>query len=142
MSYNLASQVPEVTEIQAGSYVFMDATYARYDIDFDFSLTVLTGVVSRPRSEKVIVDAGLKTISADHGLPPIKDRADIECIALNAEHGHCRLLKPAEAPEPGNRLEMLPTHVDTTVCLHDNYVIVRRGEVEGTLKVEGRGRLQ
>ena len=142
MSYDLVSRVEGVTEIEAGSYLFMDTTYRKYGIDFEYALTILTGVVSRPRPRKIIVDAGLKTISAEHGLPPIKDREDIECVTLNAEHGHYRLTKPADSPRPGERLEMLPTHVDTTVCLHDNYVITRKGEVEGTLKIEGRGKLQ
>jgi D-serine deaminase-like pyridoxal phosphate-dependent protein len=143
MSYNIASEVQGVTEIEAGSYVFMDTTYQRYGIDFDFALTVLTRVISRPRPEKVIVDAGLKAISIDHGLPPLKGRADLECIGLNAEHGHYRMREGTADRIPiGERLEMLPTHVDTTVCLHDNYVVMRKGEVEGTLSVEGRGKLQ
>jgi len=142
MSYDLVSRVEGVTEVEAGSYVLMDTTYRRYGIDFEYALSILTGVVSRPRPEKVIVDAGLKTISIDHGLPPVKGREDMECIALNAEHGHYRLVKPSDSPHPSDRIEMLPTHVDTTVCLHDNYVIVRNGKVEGTLRIEGRGKLQ
>ena len=142
MSYDLVSRVEGVTEIEAGSYVFMDTTYRKYGIDFEYALTILTGVVSRPRPEKVIVDAGLKTISAEHGLPPIKGREDMECIGLNAEHGHYKLARPSDSPHSGDRLEMLPTHVDTTVCLHDNYVITRKGEVESLLRIEGRGKLQ
>ena len=142
MSYDLVSQVEGVTEVEAGSYVLMDTTYRKYGIDFEYALTVLTGVVSRPRLDKVIVDAGLKTISMDHGLPSIKGRHDIECIALNAEHGHCRLSKPSDSPHLGDRLEMLPTHVDTTICLHDNYVVARNARVEGSLRIEGRGKLQ
>jgi len=142
MSYDLVSRVEGVTEVEAGSYVLMDTTYRKYGIDFDYALTILTGVVSRPRPEKVIVDAGLKTISADHGLPPINGREDMECIALNAEHGHYRLSKPSDYPRPGDKLEILPTHVDTTVCLHDNYVIARNGKVEAILRIEGRGKLQ
>ena len=141
-SYNLTSQIDGVTEIEAGSYLFMDATYRKYGIDFEYALTILTGVISRPRLDKVIVDAGLKTISAEHALPPIKDREDLECIGLNAEHGHYRLTKPNVAPRTGDKLEMLPTHVDTTTCLHDNYVLVRKGEVERILRIEGRGKLQ
>lgn len=142
MSYDLVSRVEGVTEIEAGSYLFMDTTYRKYGIDFEYALTILTGVVSRPRPEKVIVDAGLKTISAEHGLPPINGREDMECIGLNAEHGHYRLSRSSDSPHIGDKLEMLPTHVDTTTCLHDNYVIARKGEVEGTLRIEGRGKLQ
>jgi D-serine deaminase-like pyridoxal phosphate-dependent protein len=141
-SYKLASEVNGVTEIQAGSYVFMDTTYQKYGVDLDFALSVLTRVVSKPRPDKFIVDAGLKSISAEHGLPPIKGRVDIECVALNAEHGHYKLHESSSSPSTGDNLEMLPTHVDTTVCLHDNYTVVRRGEVDGLLKIEGRGKLQ
>ena len=141
-SYDLTSQIDGVTEIEAGSYLFMDTTYRKYGIDFEYALTILTGVISRPRPEKIIGDAGLKSISAELGLPSIKDREDVECVALNAEHGHYRLTKPAASPRTGDKLELLPTHVDTTVCLHDNYVLVRKGEVERTLQIEGRGKLQ
>lgn len=120
----------------------MDTTYQKFGIDFDLALTVLTSVISRPKPEKIIVDAGLKTIGAELGLPLLKDRADIECISLNAEHGHLRLRQPSNDPSCGDKLEMLPSHVDTTVFLHDNYVMTRRGEVEGTLPIEARGKLQ
>jgi D-serine deaminase-like pyridoxal phosphate-dependent protein len=141
-SYKLASEINGITEIQAGSYLFMDTTYRKYGVDLDFALTVLTSVVSKPRPDKFIVDAGLKSISAEHSLPPIKGRSDIECVALNAEHGHYKLKQSPSSPFVGDKLEMLPTHVDTTVCLHDNYVLVRKGEVNGMLKIEGRGKLQ
>lgn len=140
-SYNIASEIHGVTEIQAGSYVFMDTTYQKQGIDFDFALTVLTRAVSKPRPEKIIVDAGLKTISADNGLPTVKGRPEVECTGLNAEHGHFRLGGQSRV-SVGQRIELLPTHVDTTVCLHDNYVIVRRGEVEMTLEIACRGKLQ
>ena len=142
MSYNLTSQISGVTEIQAGGYVFMDTGYRKAGIDFDFALTVLSSVISRPRPEKAIVDAGFKTISAEHGLPLIKDMVGMECIALNAEHGHLRLDQPSNIPSCGDKLELIPSHVDTTVCLHDNYVMTRGGEVEGILPIEARGKLQ
>jgi len=47
MSYNIASEVKRVTEIQAGSYIFMDTTYSEYGIDFDHALTILTRVFGR-----------------------------------------------------------------------------------------------
>jgi len=142
MSYNLASQVPGITEIQAGGYVFMDTGYRKAGIDFDFALSLLTSVVSRPKPEKAIVDVGFKAISAEHGMPLIRDMPDVECIALNAEHGHLRLHQAGNFPSCGDKLEMLPSHVDTTVCLHDNYVVTRAGEVEGILPIEARGKLQ
>jgi D-serine deaminase-like pyridoxal phosphate-dependent protein len=142
MSYDIASQIPGVTEIQAGSYLFMDTTYRKYGVDFEFALTVLVSIISRPRPDKAIVDVGLKAISLDHGLPTVKGRPELECVALNAEHGHFRLLEPKGSLAAGDKIELLPTHVDTTVCLHDSYVLVRRGEVESVLGIPGRGKLQ
>jgi len=67
MSYDLASQVPGITEIQAGGYVFMDTGYRQFGIDVDFALTVLSSVASRTNPEKAMVDAGFKVISVEHG---------------------------------------------------------------------------
>jgi len=142
MSYDISSGFPGVTEIQAGSYVFMDATYLRSGIDFELSLTLLSTVVSRPHANKAIVDAGYKAISADHGLPLIKDRPEMEVISLNAEHGHISTHKQEIDCAIADKLELIPTHVDTTVCLHDNYVLTQDGVVKGNLEIPCRGKLQ
>ena len=142
MSYKTAAEFPGVTEVQAGGYVFMDLGYRRSGIDFETSLTLLTRIVSRPRPEKAIIDAGIKTISAESGLPEVKGRNDLEVQSLNAEHGHILVKDPTRGPKRAERLELLPTHADTTTCLHDEYVLVRNGEVDGTMKVAARGKLQ
>ncbi len=140
-SYNIAGELPGITEVQAGSYVFMDATYRKLGLDFETSLTVLTTVISRPRPGKIITDAGLKAISADSGLPIVKERPELECIGLNAEHGHIKA-EPDIDVRTGEQLELIPTHVDTTVCLHDNYLMTRGDEAIGVLEIAGRGKLQ
>ena len=141
MSYNIAGELPGITEVQAGSYVFMDATYKKFGLDFETALTVLATVISRPRPEKIIIDVGLKAISADSGLPLVKDRPELECIGLNAEHGHIKAQSESDV-HTGQQLELISTHVDTTVCLHDNYLMTRGDEVIGTLEIPGRGKLQ
>jgi len=141
-SYNIAGEFPGVTEVQAGSYIFMDASYQKFGLDFELSLTLLTSIVSRPRLDKAIIDAGLKAISADSGLPIVKDQPELECTGLNAEHGHLRVVKPDADARQGDLLELVSTHVDTTVVLHDNYVLTLRGENVGNLNIAGRGKLQ
>ena len=142
MSYNISSNFPGVTEIQAGSYVFMDATYLSYGIDFELALTLWTTIVSRPHANKAIMDVGYKAISADSGLPKIKDRSEMEVVALNAEHGHISSHKQDISCPIGEKLELITTHVDTTTCLHDNYVLTQNGAVKGNLEIACRGRLQ
>jgi len=142
MSYKVAADFPGVTEVQAGGYVFMDLGYRKSGVDFETSLTLLTRVVSVPRPQKVIVDAGFKAISAESGLPGVKGRPDLEVISLNAEHGHVAVRDAQRTPRRAERLELLPSHADTTTCLHDEYVLTRNGEVFDTLRMAARGKLQ
>lgn len=142
MSYKTAAEFSGVTEVQAGGYVFMDLGYRKSGVDFENSLTVLTRVVSRPWPDKAIVDAGHKATGAQAGLPKVKGREDLEVVSLNAEHGHILVRDPSRGPKRAERLELLPSHADFTTCLHDEYVLVRKGEVEGTMKIAARGKLQ
>jgi D-serine deaminase-like pyridoxal phosphate-dependent protein len=144
MSYKTAAEFPGVTEVQAGGYLFMDIGYRNAGVDFETSLTLLTTVVSNPRPDKLIVDAGYKAISAESGLPGVKGRPDLEVTSLNAEHGHLAVKGGFAGPSTSveDKLELLPTHADTTTCLHDEYVLLRGGEVESWLPIAGRGKLQ
>jgi 3-hydroxy-D-aspartate aldolase len=140
MSYKTAAEFPGVTEVQAGGYVFMDLNYRRAGIDFETSLTLLTRVVSRPRPDKAIIDAGLKAVSAQSSLPEVKGRPPGPVAKRRAWPSTRE--GPSRGPKVAERLELLPAHADTTTCLHDEYVLVRRGEVDGTVKVAARGMLQ
>ncbi|MDQ7793893.1 MAG: alanine racemase [bacterium] len=60
-TYDISGSCPGITEIQAGSYVFMDATYRRLLPEFVPALTVLTSVVSRPEPSRAVVDLGMKS---------------------------------------------------------------------------------
>ena len=118
MSYKTAAEFPGVTEVQAGGYLFMDIGYRNAGVDFETSLTLLTTVVSNPRPDKLIVDAGYKAISAESGLPGVKGRPDLEVTSLNAEHGHLAVKGGFAGPSTSveDKLELLPTHADTTTC--------------------------
>jgi len=62
-------------------------------------------------------------------------------ISLNAEHGHIRVVGSGKGLARGAKLELLPAHADTTVFFHNNYVVTRGEEVEMTLEIPCRGRL-
>ena len=141
MSYNIAGEFTGVTEIQAGGYVLMDESYRRAGLNFDVAASVLTSVVSTPRANKLIVDAGWKAITTDHGLPVVKDPR-MEVMAVNSEHGHILISDPGVVLEIGGKLELIPAYIDTTVALYNEYVMTRGKEVEGTLEVAARGKVQ
>ena len=134
-----AALLPEVTEVQAGSYPFMDCDYARVaGLPYETSLTVLASVVSRQRGETAIIDAGWKALSTDGGPPVVKGQPELEYAPKGDEHGGVRGARLA----PGDRLELVPSHCDTTVNLYDEYVCVRNGAVEAVWPITGRGRIQ
>ena len=130
------------TEIQPGSYVFMDADYRRNRPDagaprFEQSLWLLAAVMSRPTGHAV-VDAGLKAHSVDSGMPEV-DLPGWRYEQASDEHG---VLVPAPGAAPlawGERVRLAPGHCDPTVNLHDWLVAVRGGRVEALWPVEARG---
>ena len=132
-----------ITEIQAGSYALMDAAYGKLNLGFKNALTVLTMVTSRPSPEQVITDAGLKSVTPEHGLPPVKDRDDLEVHALSEEHGRLRTLSgPCEDLKAGDLLEFIPGHGCTTVNLHDQLYAIRDGRLEAIWEIAGRGKVR
>ena len=134
-----AAELPEVTEVQAGSYPFMDCDYARVEgLPYEPALTVLASVVSRQRGDTAVVDAGWKALSTDGGMPVVKGRPELQYAPKGDEHGGVKGARLV----PGDRLELVPSHCDTTVNLYDEYVCVGRGTVEAVWPITARGRIQ
>jgi D-serine deaminase-like pyridoxal phosphate-dependent protein len=130
-------------EIQPGSYVFMDADYARNEWAaplprFRHALFVLSTVMSRPRPDVAIVDAGLKASSVDSGMPMVWERPGLAYTHASDEHGW---VEGAPAPAYGEKLLLVPGHCDPTVNLYDWYVCVREGRVEALWPITARGAL-
>ena len=113
------------TELQCGSYVFMDADYARNQSDgsggapsFAQSLTILTTVISRPLPDRAICDAGLKAMSLDSGPPSLDRHPGIEFAGSSDEHSKLRVRAGLDV-RVGDRLQIIPGHCDPTVAMHD-----------------------
>ena len=131
-------------EIQPGSYIFMDADYARNEWAdplprFEHSLFVLATVMSRPAPERIVVDAGLKASSVDSGLPQVWQRPGLAYTRASDEHGVIEVAAGGTSPALGDKLLLVPGHCDPTVNLYDWYVCVRAGRVEALWPITGRG---
>ena len=131
-------------ELQPGSYIFMDADYARNEWAppqprFAHSLFVLASVMSRPVPERIVVDAGLKASSVDSGLPTVWQRPGLEYVRASDEHGVIDAQPGAIAPGLGEKVLLVPGHCDPTVNLYDWYVCVRGGVVEALWPITARG---
>ena len=140
-TYDITGAYPGVTEVQAGSYVFMDRTYAAVRPEFRRALSILSTVISRPSADRLVLDAGLKAVSGEFGPPEAPELAGHEEIRLSEEHARVTLSAPERVDlRPGDRVALTPSHCCTTVNLHDRLVAVRRGVVEAVWSVAARGR--
>lgn len=140
-------------ELQAGSYIFMDADYARnkrgdggpFDT-FEHSLFVCAGVMSSPTRERAVVDAGLKALAFDSGMPEVSWRPGARYERPSDEHGNLDVSACNDRPQLGDKILLIPGHCDPTVNLHDWYVGVRSlgtaaARVEAVWPVAARGAL-
>jgi 3-hydroxy-D-aspartate aldolase len=140
--FEATSQVYD--ELQVGSYIFMDADYAKNDWTesgiprFEHSLFVYTTVMSRTREDIAVVDAGLKASSIDSGMPRVADFPQAEFQKASDEHGVIRM-NGSPGFALGDKIRLIPGHCDPTVNLYDHYVCVRGGKVEALWPIAARG---
>ena len=148
-TYNIDAGLDGVTELQPGSFMFMDTDYNRIGgqdgatyQDFRNALTVVTTVVSR-RADAAIVDGGYKAFSTDRPFTP-------EAMALPGvpyawagdEHGRLDLTKAQVDVKLGDRLEFIVPHCDPSVNLYDRIYCLRGDHVEAVWPIAARGMSQ
>ncbi|MCL5027160.1 MAG: DSD1 family PLP-dependent enzyme, partial [Chloroflexi bacterium] len=86
-TYDISGQVAGVTEVQAGSYATMDTKYKTINPEFDYALTVLCTVISRPTPQTAITDTGMKAVTYEFGYPEVKGIPGARLVSLSEEHG-------------------------------------------------------
>ncbi len=123
------------TELQAGSYLFMDATYAQLGLPFENSLFLLSSVVSR-RGDLTVVDAGVKTCGVDQGMPAIRGASAHKIVASEE---HFQLHGLSCDTKRGDKLLLIPGHCCSTINSHDKLYLVDEGRVVDRIAVTGRG---
>jgi 3-hydroxy-D-aspartate aldolase len=134
------------TELQCGSYIFMDADYGRnLDRDgaptkaFEPSLFVWATVMSRPAEDRTIVDAGLKALAFDSGPPLVWDEPAATYERASDEHGRLGISGATNRLRIGDKIRLVPGHCDPTVNLYDWYVGIRANRVEQLWPITARG---
>jgi D-serine deaminase-like pyridoxal phosphate-dependent protein len=146
-----AAQIKGVTEIRPGTYVFYDKMQVNLGVCTldECAATVLTSVVSKPSENLLIIDGGSKTFATD--VQPNTDPANLtgfgylinlpEAIfdRLTEEHGMITL-KGHEHIRIGDRIEVIPNHICSTVNLH-NHVYIKNEQGLTKVTVAGRGKL-
>jgi D-serine deaminase-like pyridoxal phosphate-dependent protein len=142
-TFDITGTIEGFDEVQAGSYVFMDAAYGRVEgagTAFEPALFLWSTVISRPAPDRAVADIGLKTATTDHGFPAMLDVDGVEVVSLSEEHIKLTVSGDGQQLRAGDNVRFQPGHVCTTVNLHDAYVVARGGVVEAIWPVAARGR--
>jgi D-serine deaminase-like pyridoxal phosphate-dependent protein len=148
-TYRFDAENPGMTELQPGSFIFMDIDYGRiggHDSeqyrDFRNALTVITTVVSTPPG-LAIVDGGYKAFSTDRPFTPQPiDLPGVEYGWAGDEHGRLDLSNSSRALKVGDRIAFIPPHCDPTVNLYDQIYGLRGDRVEAVWPIAARGKSQ
>lgn len=148
----VSGMVKGVTEIRPGNYVFYDMIQIGLGvaIEEDCSLSVLATVISRPTLERIVIDAGSKTLALDQGahgkssvcgFGMVKGYDDVIIERLSEEHGILKV-KPDCSLQIGDKIEIIPNHACTVVNLFDEIHLIRNEELADTWEIKGRGMVQ
>lgn len=135
--YAEAATFPGVTEVQAGSYLFMDNWYASCAPDFGSALTVLSTVISKSAHNTLVADAGAKAIGTGNGLPLVKGTPGLRVNKLHIEHILMDVQDPAVSLEVGDKIEVCVQALEPTLSLHRYIYGIRCGMVEDVLSITG-----
>lgn len=149
-TYRFDADNPGMTELQPGSFIFMDLDYGRIGgadgateyRDFKNALTVITTVVSTPPGF-AIVDGGYKAFSTDRPFTPQPvDLPGVDYGWAGDEHGRLDLSRAQRRIRLGDRIEFIPPHCDPTVNLYDVIYGLRGDRVEAVWPIAARGKSQ
>jgi D-serine deaminase-like pyridoxal phosphate-dependent protein len=136
-SWDVDLDLPNVTELQCGSYVMMDLAYRRIGIDFAHAMTILATVVSANHDSFVTVDAGFKAFATDRPFGPEPTTLNAKYRWGGDEFGYLDTLLETRLAL-GDRVEFIAPHCDPTVNLYDRIYVCRGETVEGIWPVMGR----
>ena len=151
-TYNIQHLVPGFTDIQVGSYLFMDMQYLAiggedgnpvYN-DFASSLTVVGTVVNNRFAGRLTTDAGAKALTLNTPHAGVIGEPGADYNAGSDEFGVITFPNggPARSYKIGDRIEMIVPHCDPVVNLYGVMYGIRNDRVEKVMPVTARGRSQ
>jgi 3-hydroxy-D-aspartate aldolase len=136
-SYDVAGDIPGVTEVQGGSYLLMETGYA-YMPDFQFAGKVLTTIISTPRPGVAVGDAGVRAVGAMKGMPAVELRPGVSVVSMDADHAVFQVSDGASL-SIGDQVALIPGQQDAMVSRWDRFIGLRRGKVEAVWDILARG---
>ena len=147
-SYNVDHETAGFTDVQVGSYVFMDAQYLAIggaedpDVYSDFrpSLTILTTVLNAQYDGRATTDAGAKACTINQPWAIVKGESGMTYSSGSDEFGTIRYDDPSRVYRVADKLELIVSHCDPVVNLYDQMYAIRNDQVEAVWSIAARGR--
>ena len=149
-TYNIMTAVPGITDLQVGSYLFMDCQYMAiggsrnekvYD-DFAPSLTVMTTVINNNHPGRLITDSGAKALTLNEPHAIVIGEPGVDYIAGSDEYGTLLFDQISKSYKVGEKLEVIVPHCDPVINLYDVMYGIRNDKVEVVFPILARGKSQ
>ena len=149
-TYDIMTGVKGFTDVQVGSYVFMDCQYiiiggakneAVYD-DFAPSLTIMTTVINNNYPGRLITDSGTKALTLNKPNAMVIGEPTFDYVAGSDEYGTITFTSSSKTYKVGDKLEVIIPHCDPVVNLYDFMYGIRKDKVESVLPILARGKSQ
>jgi D-serine deaminase-like pyridoxal phosphate-dependent protein len=141
-TYLITAAIPGITEIQAGGGIHGDMAYQGWGVPTEPALFIESMVTSRPTPQRIILDAGFKTLPRGFATPKPLGVGPVKNLLFSAEHGILTLEEANNTLHIGDRLDLIVGYSDATICLHDWLYGVRNDMVETVWPILGRGKLR
>ena len=149
-TYNILPKAPGVTDLQVGSYLFMDCQYLEIGgesndevyTDFAPSLTVVTTVLNTYFPKSITTDAGAKALTLNKPGPWVIGEKDFSYNAGSDEFGVIKYETAQRSYKVGDKLELIVPHCDPAVNEYDQMYAIRNDRVEAVWPIAARGHSQ
>jgi D-serine deaminase-like pyridoxal phosphate-dependent protein len=141
-TYNILPDAPHVTDVQAGSYIFMDCQYLDVFTDFSSSLTVVATVLNTYFEKSITTDAGAKALTINMPGPRVIGEPGFAYNPSSDEFGVITFETAAKTYRVGDRIDIIPAHCDPAVNLYDHIYAIRSDRVEAVWPISARGQSQ
>jgi len=139
VTYKFSAKCEGVTELQPGTYIFNDEHYFKVSPEFKIGATVLGTITNNPGRRLYTVDAGLKAATNDNGNPIFKNYPKCKIRVMTEEHSIFRT-SPKTNFRIGQKVELHPSHICTTVNLYDFFTVIKDNKEFAKWEILARGK--
>ncbi|MFW9824030.1 MAG: alanine racemase [Candidatus Thorarchaeota archaeon] len=134
-----SAKVDGITEIQPGTYILNDEHHAQIIPEFNIAATILGTISNIPGKRIHTIDIGMKAATNDNGFPVFKDYSKCKIRIMMEDHS-VFISGKQDSFEIGQKIEIIPSHICTTVNLYDFYTVIKKDEVIAKWGILARGK--